>query len=41
VAGPEGVPPLESLSAPDVDLAKLGTVEESAALVDEAGLTVD
>ncbi len=41
IAGPEGVPPLESLSAPDVDLAKLGSVEESAALIDEAGLTVD
>lgn len=41
IPGPEGVPPLDTLSAPDVDLAKLGTVEESAALIDEAGLTVD
>lgn len=40
IAGPEGVPPLDSLQTPDVDLAELGTVEESAALVDEAGLTV-
>ncbi|MDO5668377.1 MAG: iron ABC transporter substrate-binding protein [Corynebacterium sp.] len=41
IAGPEGVPPLDSMQAPDVDLAQLGTVEESAALIDEAGLTVD
>lgn len=41
VDGPEGVPPLSSLKVPDVDLSQLGTVEESAALIDEAGLTVN
>lgn len=40
IAGPEGVPPLDSLRGPDIDLSDLGTVEESAALIDEAGLTV-
>lgn len=40
VPGPEGVPPLESLRGPDIDLSDLGTVAESAALIDEAGLTV-
>lgn len=40
LAGPEGVPPLESLSGPEIDLSDLGTVDESAALVDEAGITV-
>lgn len=37
---PEGVPPFDSLRGPDIDLSDLGTIEESAALVDEAGLTV-
>lgn len=41
VAGPEGVPSLDSLKVPDVDLSQLGTVEETAALIDEAGLTVN
>ena len=41
VAGPEGVPPLKDLKTPDVDLSELGTVEETAAMVDEAGLTVN
>ena len=40
IAGPEGVPPLESLHGPDIDLSDLGTVDQSAALIDEAGLTV-
>ncbi|MFT3877623.1 MAG: extracellular solute-binding protein [Propioniciclava sp.] len=40
IAGPAGVPPLESLRGPSVDLSDLGTVKESAALVDGAGLTV-
>lgn len=40
VPGPEGVPPLESLRGPDIDLSDLGTVQESAALIDKAGLTV-
>lgn len=37
---PDGVPPLDSLQGPGIDLSDLGTVEESAALIDEAGLTV-
>ncbi|MFC3850389.1 iron ABC transporter substrate-binding protein [Corynebacterium hansenii] len=41
IKGPEGVPALDSLKVPDVDLSKLGTVEETAALIDEAGLTVN
>lgn len=40
IAGPEGVPPLDSLQGPSIDLSDLGTVDESAALVDQAGLTV-
>ncbi|WP_265520732.1 extracellular solute-binding protein [Oerskovia flava] len=40
IDGPEGVPPLDSLNGPEIDLSDLGTVVESAALVDEAGLTV-
>lgn len=40
VPGPEGVPPLDSLNGPEIDLSDLGTVDESAALVDEAGITV-
>lgn len=39
VEGPEGVPRLDSLNVPDVDLSQLGTVEETAALLDEAGLS--
>lgn len=41
IEGPKGVPPLDSMKVPDVDLSKLGTVEETAALIDEAGLTVN
>lgn len=40
VDGPEGAPDQDTLRGPDVDLSDLGTVEETAALVDEAGLTV-
>lgn len=40
VPGPEGVPPLDSLRGPDIDLSDLGTVDQSAALIDEAGLTI-
>lgn len=40
IEGPEGVPPLDSLGGPDVDLSDLGTVDQSAALVDEAGIAV-
>lgn len=40
VSGPEGVPPLDSLRGPDIDLSDLGTVDQSAALIDEAGLTI-
>ena len=38
--GPEGVPPLDTLEGPDIDLSELGRVDETAALVDAAGLTV-
>lgn len=40
VAGPEGVPALDSLQGPAIDLSDLGTVDESAALVDAAGITL-
>ena len=40
VPGPDGPPPLDTLQGPAIDLSDLGTVDESAALVDEAGLTV-
>lgn len=40
IEGPEGVPPLDSLGGPDIDLSDLGTVDQSAQLIDEAGLTV-
>ncbi|GAA2230898.1 iron ABC transporter substrate-binding protein [Promicromonospora sukumoe] len=40
VTGPEGVPPLDSLSGPAVDLSDLGTVDETAAMLDDAGITV-
>ncbi|MFC0581802.1 iron ABC transporter substrate-binding protein [Micrococcoides hystricis] len=41
VDGPEGVPPLSELKTPDVDLSELGSVDETAAMVDEAGLTLN
>ena len=34
-----GLPPLESLQGPDVDLSELDTLEETLALLDEVGLT--
>ncbi|MCK0112433.1 extracellular solute-binding protein [Ornithinimicrobium sp. F0845] len=40
ITGPEGVPPLESLGGPDIDLSDLGTVDVSAGLVDAAGISV-
>ncbi|NLG20848.1 MAG: iron ABC transporter substrate-binding protein [Actinomycetales bacterium] len=40
ITGPEGVPPLESLGGPDIDLSDLGTVDVSAGLVDAAGIAV-
>lgn len=40
IGDPEGVPPLDSLGGPDIDLSDLGTVDESARLIDEAGITV-
>lgn len=40
IIGPEGVPPLESLGGPDIDLSDLGTVDVTAGLVDAAGITV-
>lgn len=40
ITGPEGVPPLDSLGGPDIDLSDLGTVDVSAGLIDAAGITV-
>lgn len=40
VDAPEGVPPLESLKGPKLDLSDLGTVAETTKLIEEAGLTV-
>ena len=34
-----GLPPLESLQGPDVDLSELDTLEQTLALLDEVGLT--
>ncbi len=39
IMGPEGTPPLSELKNPDIDLSELGMVDETAAMVDEAGLT--
>jgi iron(III) transport system substrate-binding protein len=39
VATAEGVPPLGSLDPPDIDLADLDTLEQTLAMIEEAGLT--
>ncbi|MDO5730150.1 extracellular solute-binding protein [Corynebacterium sphenisci] len=39
IASPEGVPALDSMTVPDVDLAKLGDVAGTTALIDASGLT--
>ncbi|WP_177180055.1 iron ABC transporter substrate-binding protein [Corynebacterium spheniscorum] len=36
---PEGVPSMDSMKVPDVDLSKLGDVKGTVALIDEAGLS--
>lgn len=40
VAGPQGVPELASLQGPGIDLSDLDSVEQSAKLIDEAGISV-
>lgn len=40
VAGPQGVPELASLQGPKIDLSDLDSVEQSAKLIDEAGISV-
>ncbi|MCS4535783.1 iron ABC transporter substrate-binding protein [Corynebacterium sp. HS2168-gen11] len=39
VEGPEGIPALDPSANPDFDLAKLSSIDESAAMIDEVGLT--
>ena len=39
--GPEGVPAFNAEANPDVDLSDLSSVDETAALIDEVGLTVN
>ena len=39
VAAPEGVPALDPKANPDFDLSELSSVDETAALIDEVGLT--
>lgn len=39
VAAPEGLPPLEQLKGPDVDLADLADLETTIRMIDEAGLS--
>lgn len=38
IPSPEGVPPLEELGQPDIDLSQLSTLEESVELITNAGL---
>ena len=38
IANPEGVPPLDELEGPDLDLTDLESLEESQALLTELGL---
>lgn len=38
---PEGLPKLDASSNPDFDLSQLSSVDESAALIDEVGLSAD
>lgn len=38
VAGPVGAPPLESLTAPDIDLNDLDSLEETVVMITESGL---
>ena len=40
IKAPEGLPALDDSSNPDFDLSELSSVDETAALIDEAGLTV-
>jgi iron(III) transport system substrate-binding protein len=35
----EGLPPLESLQSPEIDLSDLDTLEETLKMIEEAGLT--
>lgn len=39
IKSPEGVPSMDSMKVPDVDLSKLGDVKGTVALIDEAGLS--
>ncbi|MDF5821313.1 iron ABC transporter substrate-binding protein [Corynebacterium felinum] len=39
VSAPEGVPAMDPTSNPDFDLSKLSSVDETAAMIDEVGLT--
>jgi iron(III) transport system substrate-binding protein len=39
VAAPQGLPPLDRLQSPDIDLSDLDTLEATLAMIEQAGLT--